>query len=302
MDKYNYWHYCKTGSWELMCNFFYNKKSTAIQHHSTPIFTTLFKPVGEYYIKQWYYQQDNKLKTWYAIKDFSTYNKIIYDCFPPVNHQWFYESPFKTSRGDYNMKFWGGRKNNKGDHNIDDIPTVFYDCADAVLQQDLIHFPHVLLGYNGNIGIDDKINQDLETLTPSHTPHNFDKILEQMKNRINIVPYKEDSESLVRNFLTGSLGDAQWAKGQEYYVQECVRRLTNHKKTFHLLCRMLEYNGIPYKVFNLDRDTYKDYFNLDKWLPITKVSEDHDTFLDNSMSSKRQRKLPQLIDQVLCSL
>jgi len=307
MSKYNYWNYCKTGSWELMCNFFHNKKNTAILHHSTPLFSTSYNSVGEYYVKQWHYQRGDKLKTWYAIKDFSSYDKIINDCFPSaadmdLPHQWFYESPFKTSRGDYSMKFWGGRKNNKGDGKIDKNPTVFFDCAGDLLQQDLIHFPHVLLGYDGSIGLDDKITQDLENQTPAHIPHNFDEILSEMRKRINIVPYKEDLEGHVRNFLMNALGDAQWMKGQEYYVQECVRRLRNHKKTFHLICRTLDNHNIPYKTFNLDRDQYTDFFDLDNWLPTNKLINDHDTFLDCGMSPRRQRHLPKLIDQVLSQL
>lgn len=307
MSKYNYWHYCKTGSWELMCNFFQNKKNTAILHHSTPLFSTSYNSVGEYYVKQWHYQQNNKLKTWYVIKDFSSYDKIINDCFPStadmdLPHQWYFESPFMTSRGDYNMKFWGGRKNNKGDNKIDKNPTVFFDCAGDLMQQDLINYPHVLLGYDGNIGVDDKITQDLENQTPAHIPHNLDEILEHMRKRINIIPYKENIESLVKNFLTGSLGDAQWMQGQEYYVQECVKRLKNHKKTCHLICNVLDNYDIPYKIFNLDRDQYQDFFELEKWIPINTLINDSDTYLNINMSQRRQRHLPKLIDSVLSQL
>ena len=200
------------------------------------------------------------------------------------------------------MKFWGGRKNNKGDGKIDKNPTVFFDCAGDIFKKDLINVPHVLLGYDGNIGLDDKITQDLENQTPAHIPHNFDEILSEMRKRINIVPYKEDLEGHVRNFLMSALGNAQWMKGKEYYVQECVRRLRNHKKTFHLICRTLDNHNIPYKTFNLDRDQYTDFFDLDDWLPITKLINDHDTFLDCGMSPRRQRHLPILIDQVLSLL
>tara|TARA_B100001175_G_C19475118_1_gene623901 strand:- start:635 stop:1561 length:927 start_codon:yes stop_codon:yes gene_type:complete len=308
MDKYTYWNYGKTGSWEIMCNFFYNKKKTVMFHAYHPVISTLYRPAGEYYIKQWYYQQDNKLKTWYAVKDFSTYDKIINDCFPmsadmDLPHQWFWESPFKTSRGDYNMKFWGGRRHNKGQNKIDEKLTSFYNCMDEVLDHDLINYPNVLLGYVGNIGVEDNILYDLENLSPSQPTQNIERILESLRSRVNIVPYKEDIESLVKKALIGFVGDAQWMKGKDFYIQECVRKLKIHKKTFPLLCRMLEYNRIPYKVFNLDRDNYADYFNLDRWLPIRGgLAEDHDLHLHNTMTSKRQKHLPKLIDQVLCSL
>ena len=302
MDKYTYFNYGKTGSWEIMCNFFWNKKKTVMFSHSHPMFNTLYRPAGKYYIKQWYYQQDNKLKTWYAIKDFSTYDKIINDCFPlsadmDLPHQWHYESPFITTRGDYNMKVWGKS-------NIDRDVSVFYQCVDHVLDHDLINYPHPLLGYIGNIGIDDKITHDLENLQSRAMPATLrPRVIAKLKKRINIVPYKEDLEGAVKKALIGFCGNSQWQVSEDYYVEECIRKLKNNRKTYHLLCRMLEYEGIPYKVFNLDRDDYKKYFHLDSWLPIRDgIALDHDLHLHNTMSAKRQRHLPKLIDRVLCSM
>ena len=107
---------------------------------------------------------------------------------------------------------------------------------------------------------------------------------------------------MVEKFLSGVVAGSQWKHGEDYFISECVRKLKNHRKTFGLIIRMLEYYGIPYIPFNLDRDNYQDFFELDDWLSIHKCMRDHDTILDNHMPTKRQRKLPQLIDKVLCLL
>ena len=307
MKKYSYWNYVKTGAWEITINFFHNKKMVCCNHHSTPIFTTTYKPAENgYYIKQWYWQQNKELKTWYAVKDFSTYDKTINICFPEhfpreiPPHQWFYESPFISSRGRYSMKDWG-----KLDGNIDDIPTTFYDCAEHLFENDIILNPHIMFGYNGSLGADkvgETITKNLEDFNPPHPPPNLNYIVNQFKSRYNIVPYKENLESLVEKFLSGVVASSQWRHGEDYFISECVRKLKNHRKTYGLLTRMLEYYGIPYIPFNLDRDNYQDFFELDNWLPIHKCMRDHDTILDNHMPTKRQRKLPQLIDKVLCLL
>tara|TARA_B100001250_G_C19716832_1_gene751852 strand:+ start:163 stop:1077 length:915 start_codon:yes stop_codon:yes gene_type:complete len=304
MKKYSYWNYVKTGGWQVVINFFHNKKTYCCNHHSTPIFTSTWRPAENgYYIKQWYWQQNGKLKTWYAVQDFSTYNKTIDICFPEwfpneiPQHQWFYESPFISSRGRYSMKDWG-----KLDGNIDDIPTTFYDCAEHLLEHDSMNNPHVMFGYNGSLGGEDTITKNMEDLDPPHPPADLKYIVNQFKLRYNIVPYKEDLESLVEGFLRGCVGDAHWKRGQDHFVSECVRKLKNHRKTYGLITRMLEYHGIPYLPFNLDRDNYQDFFELDDWLPMDKCIRDHNTTLDNHMPLKRQLKLPQLIDQVLCSL
>ncbi len=301
MRKCNYWSYTKTGAWELAINHFHNKKIVCQNHHSEPIFSTIYKPSNNgYYIKQWYWQQNGKLKTWYAVQDFSTYNKTIEICFPEwfpndiPQHQWHYESPFISSRGRYSMKDWG-----KLDGNIDHPPTVFYNCTDKLLESDLNLAPQTLLGYSGVLGASNKM---FDHLNHQHPPSDMEYVVNQYKSRYNIVPYKEDLESLVEGFLRGVVGDAHWKHGEDYFISECVRKLKIHRKTYELITRMLEYYGISYVPFNLDRDNYQDFFELDHWLPIDKCMGDHDTILDNHMPAKRQRKLPQLIDKVLCLL
>ena len=124
-----------------------------------------------------------------------------------------------------------GKKPNKGQNKIDEKLTSFYDCIDEVMEHDLINFANVLLGYVGNIGIEDNILYDLENLSPSQPTQNIERILESLRSRVNIVPYKEDIEGMVKKALIGFVGDAQWVKGQDFYVQECVRKLKIHKKS-----------------------------------------------------------------------
>ncbi len=293
MDKYTYWNYGKSGGWELACNFFYNNKSMAVHNHSHPVYAILHKPAYKIYLKKWFYQSAGTLHTHTAYRDFRTYDKIMSACFPSAGHEWCYESPFKTDRGDYNLTYWGKT-------HIDKDVTTFYECSSEILECDLINVPHILLGYNGNHFGDENLLKQYDNKQPQHPPHNIDDIIKVLQQKINIVPYKENYESMVKNILAGSLGDRHWQQGQDFYVEECVRRIKSHKKCFHSICGVLEYYGIPYKVFNLDRDNYEEYFDLDKWLSVPTIAEDHDKNILDSMPDFRFKLLPKLIDRVLC--
>ena len=170
-------------------------------------------------------------------------------------------------------------------------------------------FHHFWTGFiNSNLtldedskNLDDDITNDLENMTPPNPPAAVigDKIISDYKQKINIVPYKEDIVSLVTNFLHGVVGAAQMKHGEDYLIETCVHRLKNHQKTYHLIRSMLEYHGIDYIPFNLDRDDYSDVFDLDTWLPLDKSMSDHNNVC-TTMSEKKIKKLPQLIDKVLC--
>lgn len=296
MKRYNYWNYVKTGGWQISHNFLHNKKIVCVNHHSQPAFSILHTPHGiGRYNKTWYYQRNGKLERISKSKDYSTYKKVMEDCFPAHKKwEWFFESPFISSRGDYNMKIWGK-------DNIDDIPSTFYAAYDETSVAHITCNPHVMLGYYGSTGIDDGITNDLENMTPPHPPAAVigDKIISDYKQKINIVPYKEDIVSLITNFLHGVVGAAQMKHGEDYFIEVCVHKLKNHQKTYHLIKSMLEYHGIDYIPFNLDRDNYSDVFELDSWLPLDKSMSDHNTVCA-IMSEKKLKKLPQYIDKILC--
>lgn len=297
MKRYNYWNYVKTGGWEIDYNFLYNNKNVCVNHHSHPAYSILFLPLDHgKYKKIWYFQRNGKLETHYTIKDYSNTDKILEDSYPAhKKHQWFYESPFITSRGDYNMKVWGR-------DNIDGAPTVFYECYEHIRAAHINNNPHIMMGYYGSLGVDDNITHDMENLSPPcpPSPADFEFIREDYKKKINIVPYKENIPNLVENFIKyGSMGAAQWKRGEDYFINDCVRRVKNHKKTYHLITSMLEYNGIDYIPFNLDRDDYTNFFELDKWLPLDKCQSDHNVRM-KCMPIKYHKKLPDLISKVLC--
>tara|TARA_B100001113_G_scaffold53586_1_gene39540 strand:- start:30 stop:938 length:909 start_codon:yes stop_codon:yes gene_type:complete len=302
MRKYSYFNYIKTGAWEATLQFFYNRKSYVGNHHSLPNFSIGYTPAPNgYYIKKWFYEQNKTLKNWYTIKDYSTYNKLTEDFYPEeINgmppHQGHYESPFLTSRNTYNMKHWAK-------DNVDQPPVKYYNCAYEIFDYDHMTFPATMLGYYGNMGEADEVTKCLEDLTPQHPPPNLKWIVEQFKLRCNIVPYKEDVESLVHTFVRSAVGPAQWKLGEDKFIEICVHRLKNHKKTCGLITRMLEYHCIPWTPFNLDRDSYSDIFpDLEKIYPVKKAIHDHDTWMDDPMSPKRKLKLKYYVDKVLCSL
>tara|TARA_Y100001937_G_scaffold62986_1_gene86447 strand:+ start:135 stop:1031 length:897 start_codon:yes stop_codon:yes gene_type:complete len=296
MKRYNYWNYVKTGGWQISHNFLHNRKIVCVNHHSQPAFSILFTPSGiERYNKTWYYQRNGKLEKISKSKDYSTYEKVMEDCFPAHRKwEWFYESPFISSRGDYNMKIWGK-------DNIDKIPITYYAAYAAISVAQVTCNPHVMLGYYGSTGIDNDITSDLENMTPPYPPAAVirDEIISDYKKKINIVPYKEDIVSLVEDFIHGVLGSAYMKHGEDYFIEACVHKLKNHKKTYHLITSMLEYQGIDYIPFNLDRDNYSDVFDLDTWLPLDKIKKDQSNRY-KTMPDKKLKKLPQYIDKVLC--
>ena len=296
MKRYNYWNYVKTGGWQIQHNFLHNRKIFCVNHHSHPAFSILHIPHGVgHYNKIWFYQRQGKLERVRRNKDYSTYKKVMDDCFPVHKKwEWFFESPFMSSRGDYNMKIWGR-------DNIDHMPTIFYECYKDISVADINNNPHIMLGYYGSLGTDDDITRDMENLSPSNPPRPSDLefIKEDYKKKINIVPYKEDMVSLVEDFIHGVLGAAYMKHGEDYFIEACVHKLKNHQKTFQLITSMLEYHGIDYIPFNLDRDDYSNVFELDTWLPLDEIKKDQSNRYV-TMSDKRLKKLPQYIDKVLC--
>ena len=172
MKRYNYWNYVKTGGWEIDYNFLYNKKNVCVNHHSHPAYSIFYHPMDHgRYKKIWYFQRNGKLETHNIIKDYSNPEKILEDSYPAhKKHQWFYESPFISSRGDYNMKIWGR-------DNIDDTPTIFYECYKNICAAHINNNPHIMMGYYGSLGTDDNITHDMENLSPPCPPSPADGLI-----------------------------------------------------------------------------------------------------------------------------
>ena len=133
----------------------------------------------------------------------------------------------------------------------------FYGCVDDIMSRDIITNPFGLLGYTGILG-SDKMMVRMGTQNPNLNPP--ENIVERLKERKNIVPYKENIEHMAYNFFTN--------RGRLDYEGQCqwINRTLEFQR---MIPKVLNSYGIEYEMFSLDTGDYATTFGLDKALPRT---------------------------------
>ena len=238
--KYTYFSTVSSGKFLLRSQFWYNRKSCAFLAQSKPLWSVLSNPIGKLDKLKWYWtDKNNILQTYEHILD--TSDKLTNE---EYDEQWFPKPHPKTGHYHLNRDIMSTHEN-------------FYECVDDIMSRDIITNPFGLLGYTGILG-SDKMMVRMGTQNPNLNPP--ENIVERLKERKNIVPYKENIEHMAYNFFTN--------RGRLDYEGQCqwINRTLEFQR---MIPKVLNSYGIEYEMFSLDTGDYATTFGLDKALPRT---------------------------------
>jgi len=244
--KYNYFCSIRSGKFLIRSQFWYNRRSCAFVSPSNPLWCVLSRPIDliETDIPidklEWYWcdRETKELKKHHYYLD--TRDKLTdahYD------EQWY---PITNSRGHEFVpkEEWCTHKN-------------FYGCVDDILQRDLIVNPLPLLGYtDGGLG-SRKMQHQLSAGQGKFTPAPY--ILEELRKRKSIIPYKEDIRDMAYTFFAGN--------GRPESSEEVTEQINCARSFRKLLPEILERYDMPYEMFSLDTSDYCKTFGLEQSLP-----------------------------------
>jgi len=253
--KYGYYCGIKSGKTLIRSQFQYNKKTYAWLNTGCNCFACITKPtVDDYHITKWlWYDKTNKYHEWYELRHLKTKEELLQE--PNVTADY-------TNIGYFRHKTCA------------ENPPDFWKIFPEVLATDLISNPLVLLGYTGMIG-SRKMNWNLTTKNPDMIVPNVDIIINDLRQRHNIIPYKENMYDFVHKFFIGGDPFILKNQGEEYFVKEYTNRINIAIRFQKLLPKVLEWYRIPYEMFNLDRDDYSKTFGLDKVIDRTADKINH---------------------------
>ena len=237
MTMYTYFSSVKSGKFLLRNNFWLNRKSCGYLSITNPLWCVLTKPIGKLDKFEWYWTD----------KDTHELQK----------HEYIVDTRDKLTDGRY-WEIWFPKKHrgvNVINRDVMSSHDNLFQCVDTILERDLIACPYALLGYTG-APCSEKMLQNMLNNKPNLNPPPH--IIEELKKRKNIIPYKENIEHLAYNFFT--------ADGRFPFEQQCewINLTIKFQK---LIPVILQRYNIPYEMFSLDTGDYAVTFGLDKTLP-----------------------------------
>tara|TARA_Y100001963_G_scaffold137707_1_gene201689 strand:+ start:636 stop:1436 length:801 start_codon:yes stop_codon:yes gene_type:complete len=236
--KYTYFSSTKSGKYLIRSQFWYNRKSCAFLSQSKPLWCVLSSPIGNLDKLEWYWcDKDTKLS----------------------KHSHFLDTRDKLTSSHYD-EMWFPIPDHRGHETIPRDQWIthenFYQCVDDIMSRDIITNPFPLLGYTGSLGAGRQQDR-MQNSTPNINPR--PDIIERLRQRKNIVVYKENIEHLAYNVFAGT--------GRPESVEETTIILNNIIKFQKFMPKFLDSLDIPYEMFSLDTGDYAKTFNLDKILP-----------------------------------
>ena len=180
------------------------------------------------------------------------------------------------------------------------IPNNLYEVFDKFFECDFILYPLPLLGYFGYPKPGD-IHNDIELCEALETREawmhvDLDYSIKMMKNRRNIIAYKEDKRHEAWNYFTGGGDVALLYDGKEdEYVRQIKLRLHEARRLPDSVRSLYNYYNIPYEMFSLDTGDYKKVFGVEKTIPNDYTS----TFCANTVITKWGHKIDKWIEDYL---
>ena len=104
-----------------------------------------------------------------------------------------------------------------------------------------------------------------------NTDINF--VVNELKNRYNVIAYKEDKLHWVTNFFLDGNPLVLEQYGEDAYVEYVTKHINENIRYIKLLKNLLDSYRIPYEMFNLDRDDYCKTFGLSKDIDRSSTDE-----------------------------
>ena len=278
--KYSYFCPSKAGKYFIREQFWYNNKTHAFMcTGDMPMFVVISTPDGQF---DWYWEDSSGRLVQASHKVDLGNISFNHDC----DEYWF---PVETE-GKYHMK------NFLRDPDINasrTCPGMFSQCFPHAFEADILVNPLVMLGYGGVLG-EKKLSKLLCNRTPNLENIPLDYVIDELKQRKNIITHKEDMEQLARNYFIGNghlpymNPDVLFTNTEEKYVHEVTKLINSNRQFEKDIADLLDYYNIPYEWFNLDTDNYSEVFELEK--TFHKDEDPHhklyENFVDKDTSDK----------------
>ncbi len=254
--KYSYFCPSKAGKYFIREQFWYNNKTHAFMcTGDMPMFVVISTSDGQF---DWYWEDSSGRLVQASHKVDLGNISFNHDC----DEYWF---PVETE-GKYHMK------NFLRDPDINasrTCPGMFSQCFPHAFEADILVNPLVMLGYGGVLG-EKKLSKLLCNRTPNLENIPLDYVINELRQRKNVITHKENMYELARNFFIGC-GHLPYKNPhifftdtEEKYVHETTKLINQNRQFEKDIANLLDYYDIPYEWFNLDTDDYCEVFGLEK--------------------------------------
>ena len=254
--KYSYFCPSKAGKYFIREQFWYNNKTHAFMcTGDMPMFVVISTSDGQF---DWYWEDSSGRLVQASHKVDLGNISFNHDC----DEYWF---PVETE-GKYHMK------NFLRDPDINasrTCPGMFSQCFPHAFEADILVNPLVMLGYGGVLG-EKKLSKLLCNRTPNLENIPLDYVINELRQRKNVITHKENMHELARNFFIGS-GHLPYKNPyvlftdtEEKYVHQVTKLINQNRQFEEDIANLLDYYDIPYEWFNLDTGDYCEAFGLEK--------------------------------------
>ena len=276
--KYSYFCPGKAGKHLLREMFRINNKTHCLFCcGSPPIYAVMSKKENDYVKFEWYWEDDDTGELVYTTHN--EYTDILLDIH--YIETWY---P-KSTNGRYSIKELLKVRNQEltGIKASSRCTGDFHKCFKHAFDMDIIVNPLVMLGYGGVIGTE-RLGELLRNHRPNLVNIPIEYVVDELCKRKNIVTHKEDIRELARNLFIGDGHlpykdpNVLFTNTTEKYVQQVTKLINQHRQFEKDIISCLDYYNIPYEIFNLDKDDYKQRFNLDQ--VFTKLQDRHPQHYD----------------------
>ena len=253
--KYSYFCPAKAGKYFIREQFWYNNKTHAFMcTGDMPMFVVISTSDGQF---DWYWEDSSGrlVQASHKVDDNILLNH-------DYNETWF---PVETN-GQYSIKKLLKDSDIKASRTC---PGMFEQCFPHAFEADILVNPLVMLGYGGVLG-EKKLSKLLRNRTPNLENIPLDYVINELRQRKNVITHKENMYELARNFFIGC-GHLPYKNPhifftdtEEKYVHETTKLINQNRQFEKDIANLLDYYDIPYEWFNLDTDDYCEVFGLEK--------------------------------------
>tara|TARA_B100000965_G_scaffold75673_1_gene59946 strand:+ start:3316 stop:4137 length:822 start_codon:yes stop_codon:yes gene_type:complete len=260
--KYTYFGGVKSGKFFIRSLFQYNQKSYSLLNAGYIPFTIITKPCGNgYHSYEWNWENkfSHELKSWYEVRHLETIDEVL--------------SQRSENSG---MSFTDKSK-------FAQFPINLYKMFPRIYESDIVVNPLTSLGYCSGVG-SREMNWNMRMRQP---PMNVDLeySLNELRNRCNILVYKENLYDWVHNFFLEGSTKVLEERGEDGYVEFITNNINESRRFEKYLKNLLEYYKIPYETFSLDTGDYCKTFGLSKSIDIS-LHDNRFTFLPHILREK----------------